>query len=57
MLQETEKGQLLLYECKSRQEVIRDISPPPSTIPGTYHALADELTIGWHPNWEKIFSK
>lgn len=54
-LHETEQGQLLLSDCKSRQEAIRDMVPPSSTISGTYHALADELTLGWHPNWETIF--
>lgn len=55
MLGEIEQGQLLLSDCKSRQEAIRDMVPPSSTIAGTYHALADEPTIGWHPNWETIF--
>ncbi|MBX4267549.1 ABC-three component system protein [Clostridium estertheticum] len=56
-LGEIEQGQLLLSDCKSRQEAIRSIYPPSSTIAGTYHALADEPTIGWHPKWENIFSK
>lgn len=50
-----DKGQLLLAECKSRQETIRGIPPPDSTIAGTYHTLADKLVLGWHPEWEKIF--
>ena len=57
MLGEIEQGQLLLSDCKSRQEAIRDMVPPSSTIAGTYHALADEPAIGWHPNWETIFHK
>lgn len=57
MLGEIEQGQLLLSYCKSRQEAIRSMNPPSSTIAGTYHALADEPTIGWHPNWETIFPK
>jgi len=56
-LDEKEQGQLLLNDCKSRQETIRDMVPPSSTIAGTYHALADESTIGWHPSWETIFPK
>lgn len=56
-LGELELGQLLLIDCKSRLETIRDMTPPPSTIPGTYHALADDSTIGWHPNWEMLFPK
>ncbi len=50
-----ERGQLLYGDCKSRQEKIRDINPPYPTIAGTYHALADEPVLGWHPNWKKRF--
>jgi len=55
MLTEKEHGQLLLSECKSRQEMIRDMSPVRSTIEGTYHSLANKPVIGWHPKWEKFF--
>lgn len=43
---EEDKGQLLLGECKSRKETIRDMSPPSSTIAGTYHALANKPVLG-----------
>lgn len=56
-LSEKERGQLLLLDCKSRQEMIRDMSPPVSTIAGTYHALANEPVLGWHPNWKTLFKK
>ncbi|PRS31717.1 hypothetical protein C6W19_21685 [Bacillus sp. RJGP41] len=56
-LNEKELGQMLLLECKLRQVTIRDMDPPDSTVAGTYHALADELALGWHPNWEEIFVK
>lgn len=55
-LGEQEKGQLLLEKCKSRQETIRDMSPPDRTVAGTYHALAEESVLGWHPTWEKLLS-
>jgi len=54
-LTEQEHGQLLLIECKSRQETIRDMSPVRSTIEGTYHSLANKPVIGWHPEWENLF--
>jgi hypothetical protein len=54
-LKEIEQGQLLLVDCKQRQETIRDMTPPSSTIAGTYHALADESSLGWHPKWEILF--
>lgn len=50
-----ERGKLLLYSCKARNENIRDMTPPHPTIAGTYHALANEKTLGWHPNWEILF--
>lgn len=54
-LSEEEQGQLLYGDCKSRTETINDINPPYPTIAGTYHALADEPVLGWHPNWENLF--
>lgn len=56
-LSETEQGKLLYLDCSSRQETIRGVSPPVSTVIGTYHALADGPTLGWHPNWENLFPK
>ena len=56
-LSDVEQGQLLYTECKLRQETIKDMSPPDSTIAGTYHTLANEPVLGWHSNWEKLFSK
>lgn len=55
-LSEEEKGQLLLEKCKSRQETIRDMSPPDRTVAGTYHALSEEPVLGWHPTWKKLLS-
>lgn len=52
-LSENERGQLLYGDCKIRQETIRDMSPPSSTIAGTFHSLVNEKTLGWHPNWGK----
>lgn len=51
-----EKGQLLLIDCKSRQVEIRGELPPYPTIPGTYHSLAEESVLGWHPDWEKLLT-
>lgn len=56
-LDEKEKGRLIYCECKMRQEQIRDMTPPSSTIEGTYHALANKLLLGWHPQWSMMFSQ
>lgn len=53
-LSESERGQLLCADCKSRQEPIRDMSPPISTIEGTYHSLANKPVLGWHPKWSEL---
>jgi hypothetical protein len=55
-LPEEEQGQLLLSECKSRQETISNMSPVRSSIEGTYHSLANKPELGWHPKWEQLFS-
>jgi len=52
-----ERGQLLLAECKTHIETIRNVRPPPSTIAGTYHALANQPVLGWHDDWEAEFKK
>ena len=53
-LDEHEKGKLLFFDCKIRQEVIRDMSPPEGTIAGTYHALVEGKSLGWHPRWDTL---
>lgn len=47
-----EHGKLVLLDCKSRQELIRDQTPPASTIAGTYHALVNGGQCGWHKDWK-----
>ena len=56
-LDDKSRGQLLLSDCRSRPERIRDMDPPSSTVAGTYHALADEPALGWHPNWKTLLHK
>ena len=51
------RGMLLFAHCQNHQETIRNVKPPSSTIAGTYHALADKPTLGWHEDWEAEFKK
>lgn len=53
-LAEEVRGELLLGDCTARQETIRGVSPPDRTVAGTYHALADRKTLGWHPRWYSL---
>jgi hypothetical protein len=50
-LDEEDRGKILFYNCKVRQEAIRDMTPPVGTISGTYHALVEANSLGWHPRW------
>lgn len=45
-------GQLLLSDCCLRQQKLQGLEVPPYFTPGSYHALADEETIGWHPEYK-----
>ncbi|WP_290600806.1 ABC-three component system protein [Janthinobacterium sp.] len=51
------RGMVLFVQCQSHQETIRNVKPPPSTIAGTYHALADKPNLGWHEDWEAEFKR
>jgi len=54
---EEERGELLLLDCKMRQQMIGNRPPPSCMIKGTYHALADEPILGWHPQWKSLLKK
>jgi hypothetical protein len=54
---ELEQGKLLLLACQERQEQIANMVPPDKTVQGTYHVLADEKKLGWHPCWQTILKK
>jgi hypothetical protein len=45
------KGQLLLAECMCFQTALEGLQVPTHFIPGCFHLLADELKIGWHPDF------
>lgn len=53
---EAERGKLLLYDCKQRHEALSGQPPPDRTIQGTYHVLAEEKQVGWHPRWGTIIA-
>lgn len=56
-LSKEDRGRLLLSLCQSHDATLRNLKPPPPTIAGTYHALADKPNIGWHDDWETEFKK
>lgn len=45
-------GQLLLSDCCLHQRNLQGLEMPAYFTPGSYHALADDETIGWHPEYQ-----
>lgn len=48
---ETDLGKLLFGRCMSLSVRLQGMDVPSHFGPGSYHALADELVLGWHPNY------
>lgn len=46
------QGQALYSDCMQLTAPVQAMSPPGHFIPGCFHMLADELIVGWHPNYE-----
>ena len=53
---EREVGSLLLAECCLHRPALQGASPPDHFIRGSFHALADALSIGWHPRYRDLLS-
>jgi len=45
-------GQLLLSDCCLYKEQLQGLELPAYFTPGSFHALADDETIGWHPDYQ-----
>jgi hypothetical protein len=45
-------GQLLLSDCCLHQQKLQGLEMPSYFTPGSFHALADDQTIGWHPEYQ-----
>lgn len=57
-LSDAEHGQLLLSECvKPAGDRLQGMDVPPHFPPGSVHALADRLNIGWHPHYRELLKK
>ncbi len=52
-LNEKAQGQLLYTKCSLHKATIEGLEIPDHFTPGTFHALADEPKIGWHPNYQR----
>ncbi|WP_217806360.1 ABC-three component system protein [Chromobacterium violaceum] len=47
-----EQGQVLYAECMQVDMSLQAMEPPEHFLPGCFHRLADDLSIGWHPDYE-----
>ncbi len=51
-----DRGKLLLADCGLHQQRLQGLEPPPFFTPGSFHALAEDQTVGWHPEYKKLLS-
>ncbi len=48
-----QQGQALYADCMQVSVSVQAMDPPKHFIPGCLHRLADDLSIGWHPDYEQ----
>ncbi len=48
------RGQYVLAECMKCSPPLGGKLVPYDFVEGCFHALADELTVGWHPDFERL---
>jgi hypothetical protein len=46
------KGRLLYSKCSAHHAKLEGFEVPPHFTPGSFHALSDEGTVGWHPDYK-----
>jgi len=51
---EADRGKLLLADCSQHVLSLENNALPPHFVPGSFHSLADQVVIGWHPDFQKI---
>lgn len=47
------QGQALYSDCMNLTMPLQTMHPPGHFIPGCFHKLADDMSIGWHPDYEQ----
>lgn len=51
------RGVQLLFQCMAKDPAeIQSLKVPQYFSRGSYHAMADEPRIGWHPEWKKLLN-
>lgn len=49
-------GRKLYSDCCLHKATLQAIEAPDHFVAGSYHALADALTVGWHPDYRSLLS-
>jgi hypothetical protein len=49
---ETDRGRLLYNDCMGHTAKLQGLDTPEHFTRGSFHALADDREIGWHPNYK-----
>jgi hypothetical protein len=49
---DAQKGDCLYRECSKYQARLEGLDVPNHFVPGSFHALADKLEVGWHPDYK-----
>jgi hypothetical protein len=45
------QGAAIHASCMLHQTQVQGMTPPGHFVPGCFHQLADEMQVGWHPNF------
>ena len=53
---EADQGRLLLHECLQHRCQLQGRETPSYFTAGSFHSLADEQTVGWHPRYLEILA-
>jgi len=51
---ETQVGRAVLSHCLIVAVDLQGLEVPSYFVPGSYHALADTFSVGWHPRFEEL---
>ncbi len=51
---EVEQGTLLHIDCMLHDASLDGLTTPTSFVRGSWHSLADERTVGWHPAYDTL---
>lgn len=55
-LPEAAQGRLLLHECLQHRCRLQGMETPSYFSAGSFHSLADEKTVGWHPRYVEMLA-